>query len=223
MPTTEERLSITTPRAEVSAALAAPAGAVAMMVVAHGAGGDMGSAFLRGFTGAMNEERIATMRFNFPYAELGRRSPDGEPALRQTWRAAVDVARERSALGLVCGGKSLGGRIASLCVADGEIDAAGLVFLGYPLHPPGAPERVRDEHLYRIGVSMLFLQGTADPFARPEVLGPVLRRLGARAEHDAIERGDHSFRVRGARLDDGEIGASLAPAAAAFVRRVTGH
>jgi hypothetical protein len=123
---------------------------------------------------------------------------------------------------VLVGGKSLGGRIASMCVADG-MPAAGLVFLGYPLHPPGKPERIRDEHLYRIQVPMLFLHGTADPFARPTLLAEVVRKLGERATLEQIEGGDHSFNVRGRRADAREVGASLAGLAAPFVRRIAGR
>ena len=100
--------------------------------------------------------------------------------------------------------------------------AAGLVFLGYPFHPPGKPERVRDDHLYRIAVPMLFIQGTADPFAKPEVVRKVLRKLGRAAEHVPIEGGDHSFNVRGRKRDAREVGETLAGLAVPFVLRVAG-
>jgi uncharacterized protein len=106
-----------------------------------------------------------------------------------------------------------------LLVADG-LPAAGLVFVGYPLHPPGKPERARDEHLGRIPVPMLFLQGTADPFARWELLEGVVERLGDRATLHPVEGGDHSFRVRGRKRADEEIGRELAEPAATFIRRV---
>jgi len=106
-------------------------------------------------------------------------------------------------------------------VADG-LPAAGLVFLGYPLHPPGKPERLRAEHLERITVPMLFLHGTRDPFAQPELLAKVLKGLGKRAEHVPIEGGDHSFNVRGVKADAREVGAGLAEHAGPFVRRVAG-
>jgi predicted alpha/beta-hydrolase family hydrolase len=218
MTTPEERIRIVAPRGEVSGAFAGPSKATAALVIAHGAGGNMDSAFLTGFARAMNGAGIATLRFNFLYTERGRRSPDPERTLREVWIAAFEAAAGRTGgVPVFAGGKSLGGRIASMCVADGELDAAGLVFLGYPLHPPGKPERVRDEHLYGIEVPMLFLQGTADPFARGEVLEPVLRRLGGRAEHAPVDGGDHSFRVKGVKRDDREIGASLAQIAAEFI------
>ena len=198
-----------------------PVGAIASLVVAHGAGAGMEHPFLAGFCRAIAEEAVATMRFNFPYAERGRRSPDTERVLRETWLAVFEVAKAAADRPVLVGGKSLGGRIASMCVADG-MPAAGLVFLGYPLHPPGRPERIRDEHLYRVEVPMLFLQGTADPFARPELVAKVLGRLGERATLEKIEGGDHSFKVRGTRTDPAEVGAGLAGLAVPFVRRVAG-
>jgi hypothetical protein len=106
-----------------------------------------------------------------------------------------------------------------MCVADG-MPAAGLVFLGYPLHPPGKTDRIRADHLPRIEVPMLFLHGSGDAFAKTDLLERVVRGLGDRATLEEIEGGDHSFNVRGAKRDPGDVGASLAPLAAAFVRRV---
>ncbi len=100
--------------------------------------------------------------------------------------------------------------------------AAGLVFLGYPLHPPGKPERVRDEHLYGIEVPMLFIEGTRDPFATAEVLDPVLAKLGDRATLYPVEGGGHSFETRGPKRDPREVAAELAPVAAAFMREHAG-
>jgi predicted alpha/beta-hydrolase family hydrolase len=198
-----------------------PADAVASLVVAHGAGAGMESPFLAGFSRAIADAGVATMRFNFPYIERGRRSPDTERVLREAWLAAFDAATADADRPVLVGGKSLGGRIASMCVADG-MPAAGLVFLGYPLHPPGKPERIRDEHLYGVEVPMLFLQGTADSLARPELVAKVVERLAERATLEEIESGDHSFRVKGRRADAAEIGAGLAELAAPFVRRVAG-
>lgn len=178
--------------------------------------------FLVGFVRAMAEHGVATARFNFHYMNAGRRSPDPEPALRAAWEEAFGGVRSMAAgLPVLVGGKSLGGRIASMCVADG-MPADGLVFLGYPLHPPGKPERIRDEHLYRIEVPMLFLEGTRDPFAQQALLAAVLDKLGARAELHAVEGGDHSFNVRGSKRDPREVGASLAEVVGPFVRRVAG-
>jgi len=135
----------------VSGAFARPAGAFATLVVAPAAGAGFDHPFLVGFTQAMDDEGVATLRFNFPYREASRRVPDRAPTAIAAWRAAMDVAIARSPGEPVwAGGKSFGGRMASMAVAAG-MPAAGLVFLGYPLHPPGKPEAMRDKHLFLAG------------------------------------------------------------------------
>jgi uncharacterized protein len=219
MPKTEDRFTFDAGRGEVSAAFARPARSIATLAIAHGAGAGLDHPFLVGFAEAMNDELVATLRFNFPYMEAGRRSPDPAPAAVAAWRAAFEVATERSPSAPVfASGKSYGGRIASMAVAEG-MPAAGLVFLGYPLHPPGRPEKIRHEHLYAIDVPMLFVQGTGDAFADPDLLARVLKKLGSKAELHAIEGGDHSFNVRGERRDARATGASVAPDVAAFIRK----
>src|SRR3990170_3194740 len=209
-------------RSAVSALWIAPKDAVAWLIVAHGAGAGMDHPFLAGFCRAIAEHGVATARFNFSYMDSGRRSPDPEPSLRAAWNEAFTGVQAMGAgLPILAGGKSLGGRIASMCVADG-MPAAGLVFLGYPLHPPGKPERIRDAHLYRVRGPLLFLEGTRDPFARPESLARVLARLGDLAELYPVEAGDHSFNVPGRKRDPREVGAELAVVAGPFVRRVAG-
>jgi predicted alpha/beta-hydrolase family hydrolase len=215
----EESLRIDTVKGPVSAIYARPRSPSATIVVAHGAGAGLDHPFLVGFARACQEQGLATLRFNFPYLEAGRRAPDTEAVLRDAWSAAFEVASARRKKEPVwASGKSLGGRIASMAAADGQIDPAGLVFLGYPLHPPGKPERIRDEHLYRVGVPMLFLQGTSDPFATPALLQRVVDKLGDRATLVPFEGGGHSFEVRGRKRDPREVGASLAAPAAAFIR-----
>lgn len=215
----EESLRIDTVKGPMSAKYARPPSAFATLVVAHGAGAGMDHPFIAGFARACVDEGLATMRFNFPYIEAGRRSPDPEAVLRDAWRVAFGVASDRSKGEPVwASGKSLGGRIASMCAADAEIHPAGLVFLGYPLHPPGRPERIRDEHLYRIEVPMLFLQGTSDPFASTDLLRRVVKKLGDRATLVPFEGAGHSFEVRGRKREAREVGAALAPHATAFIR-----
>ena len=220
MATPEARRDLEVGDTTVGSAWIEPTDAVATLVVAHGAGAGMDHPFLVGFCRAMGERGVATVRFDFVYMDRGRRSPDPERVLRDAWLAAFEAA---GAAGrpVLAGGKSLGGRIASMCVADG-MAAAGLVFLGYPLHPPGKPERIRDEHLYRIDAPMLFLHGSNDPFASGGLLREVVRKLGDRAMLVDVEGGDHSFNVRGHREDPRDVGAGLAEPAAAFVRRVMG-
>jgi predicted alpha/beta-hydrolase family hydrolase len=220
--TPEERIAIAVGDGTVSGAFARPDGAFAALVLAHGAGAGLDHPFMTGFSGAANDEGLGTLRFNFPYMEAGRRTPDRAPAAIAAWGAVFDEAVSRfPGLAVWAGGKSYGGRIASMGVAEG-MPAAGLVFLGYPLHPPGKPDRVRDEHLYGISVPMLFLEGTADPFATPEVLRPVLAKLGDRATLHEVEGGGHSFEVRGTKRDPRAVAAALAPVVAGFMRTHAG-
>jgi hypothetical protein len=136
--------------------------------------------------------------FNFPYTEQGRRLPDRAPTLEACFRDVIAAIRARADLGtgpLVIGGKSMGGRIASHLAAQGLADLAGLVALGYPLHPPGRPEQLRALHLARIRQPMLIVQGSRDAFGTPEELRPALVPLGATATLQVVEGGDHSFKV----------------------------
>ena len=192
-----------------------------MVVLGHGAGSGMESPFMAGIAGALVGLGLAVARFDFPYMHAGRRAPDAAPALLETWRLARAAVADRIDLPLVAGGKSLGGRIASMAVADG-MPAEALVFLGYPLHPPGRPEKLRTEHLERVPVPMLFLQGSRDAFAQPDLLAATVKQLGTRAELVEVDGGDHSFRVPGGERDGAAIGAGLAPAVARFVAGVVG-
>jgi predicted alpha/beta-hydrolase family hydrolase len=185
-----------------------------VLALAHGAGGTMENPLLEGFARGLSEAGVTCLRFNFAYSERGKKAPDREPLLREAWGAAWAAARDLGSPAWV-GGKSLGGRIASMMVADGSLDADGLVFVGYPLHPPGKPERIRDAHLDAIEGPMLFLQGTADPFARWDLVTSAVERVGATLH--PVEGGDHSFRVRGTPRDDAGTGSALGEVAARFI------
>ena len=222
MATPEERFTFEAGRGPVTATWAHPAKAKATLVIAHGAGGNLDGPFLVGCSRALNEAGIATMRFNFDYTEAGRKSPDAEGTLRKAWLAAFAEASrrsKRSKLPVFAGGKSMGGRYASMCVADDAMPASGLVFLGYPMHPPGRPEKLRDAHLYGIEVPMLFIEGTRDPFVHPiSQLREIVAKLKAPVQMHEIEGGDHSFRIKGADNDDRLIGATIASVVASFIR-----
>ena len=211
-------LNIETTRGPVGALWAWPPGARGAVVVAHGAGGDMTGALLEGFASCLYEATFGTLRFNFPYKEQGRKAPDGTSVLVDAYEAATATARSMvGEKALFVGGKSMGGRIASMAVADG-LTANGLVFLGYPLHAPGRTHQTRDEHLYRIREPMLFLQGTEDPFARFDLIEQVVARLGRWAVLHPVEGADHSFRVKGSRRDDAETGRLLGSVTARFIQ-----
>jgi uncharacterized protein len=211
----EDRFAVATPRGDVTAAWHDAEGPT--LIVGHGAGAGMDHPFIVGFCDAVAAEGIAAVRFNFPYMEAGRRSPDQSKNAIAAFRAVFEVAAGRGGGRQVLGGgKSYGGRIASMAAAEG-MPAAALVFLGYPLHPPGKPDQIRDEHLYGLSIPMLFLHGTKDPFADPARLANVVARLGERATLVDIEGAGHSFE-RSRKDDAREVGASLAPIAAGFVR-----
>lgn len=218
MPNTETPLTIPVGETEVSALHIRSGKPWATLAVAHGAGAGMEHPFLQGFANAMADEGVSTLRFNFPYREAGRRFPDRPPAAIATWRAAMDTAAGLSdGEPLWAAGKSFGGRMASMAVAEG-MPARGLVYLGYPLHAPGKPEKLRDEHLYGVTVPMLFLQGTRDTFATKELLESVVAKIGSTATLQWCEDADHSFAVKGLKRGAAEVGASLAPAVARFLR-----
>lgn len=225
MAITESALTLTVGDAETSGIYARPESPFATIVVAHGAGAGMDHPFLSGFTRAMNDDGAATLRFNFPYREAGRKFPDRPPKAIATWRAAMEEAKNRSDGEPVwAAGKSFGGRMASMAVAEG-MEAAGLVYLGYPLHPPGKPEKIRDEHLYGLTLPMLFLQGTRDTFATSNKLESVVAGVGPSATLLWVDGGDHSFNVAGNKRPAEEVGASLAAPAAEFIRvqKNSGH
>lgn len=166
-----------------------------VVALGHGAGGTRRTPFLVRFAEALAASGRRVLLYNFPYSEARRRLPDKPPRLEATVRAVSDCARERlGAARVVLGGKSMGGRMASQAVAAGTA-ADGLVFLGYPLHPPGQPVRLRDAHLDALRVPLLFVQGTRDAFAQWDLLEGVLARLGTRATLHTVSDGDHSFAV----------------------------
>jgi predicted alpha/beta-hydrolase family hydrolase len=183
---------------------AAPAGADVSLILGHGAGAGQTSAFMVKFAAALASRGIETITFNFAYTEAGRRVPDRNDRLEAAWRRMIAAYRDgelgAQARRLAIGGKSMGGRIASQVAADKDEGAgkgiAGLVFLGYPLHPPGRPDKLRSAHLPQICAPMLFVQGSRDTFGTPPELAPILKTLRAPAELCVIEDGDHSFKVR---------------------------
>ncbi|HEV3473384.1 MAG TPA: alpha/beta fold hydrolase [Actinomycetota bacterium] len=164
------------------------------IVLGHGAGAPLDSDYMAFFATELAQRGYRVVRFNFPYMEAGRRAPDKQPVLIQTFRAVVEETSADADL-LIVGGKSMGGRIASHAVAEG-MTSDGVVFLGYPLHPPGRPERIRDAHLRDIKIPMLFVEGTRDPFCPLDTLESVRGDLPAPTEVLVIEDGDHSLKVR---------------------------
>ena len=213
-----EQLIIPVGEGSISAVHTAPTEPEVLIVVAHGAGTGMDHPFLTGFTGALNDGGAATLRFNFPYREAGRKFPDRAPLAVAAWKSVMAAAEARAEGRPVWAcGKSYGGRMASMAAAEG-MPAAGLAYLGYPLHPPGKPDKLRDGHLYGLTLPMLFLQGTRDTFALPGELEPVAGRIGPTARVLRIEGANHSFEVRGRKRPPEQIGAELAAPVLDFIR-----
>lgn len=169
------------------------------LILGHGAGSGQMSSFMVNFSNELASRGIDTVTFNFLYTELGRGAPDRNDALETCYRAVIEGVRKHGKLKnnkLAIGGKSMGGRIASQVAASGEVaDIAGLVFLGYPLHPPGNPEKLRSAHLPDIKSSMLFIQGSRDTFGTEAELRPIVKKLRGRATLYVVEGGDHSLKV----------------------------
>jgi predicted alpha/beta-hydrolase family hydrolase len=182
---------------DVSGLLLRPSNARLLYVLAHGAGAGMRHPFLESIAQRLAERSIATLRYQFPYMEQRARRPDPPAVAAAAVRAAViEAARVAPGLPLVAGGKSFGGRMTSTAQAEDPLPGVrGLVFLGFPLHPPGRPGDVRAEHLAQVRIPMLFLQGDRDDFADLKLLKPVVKRLGERATLYVVEGGDHSFKV----------------------------
>ena len=182
---------------KVSAILDRPQSPTAFVVIGHGAGASMRHPFLEGLVGRLLDRQVATFRYQFPYTEAGRKRPDHPSRLLPTVRAAVAAgAREADTLPLFAGGKSMGGRMTSTAASDSPLDGVrGLVFFGFPLHPPGRDSIERADHLAGVEVPMLFLQGTRDRLARLDLIGRVTGGLAERATLHTVESGDHSFHV----------------------------
>src|SRR2546423_1351377 len=168
------------------------------IVLGHGAGANQLSGFMRLFASGLAERGFDVVTFNFLYAEQGRKIPDPAPRLEACYRAVIDaVVKHKKLKGnrLIIGGKSMGGRIASqVAAADGE-NIDGLVFLGYPLHPPGRLDKLRSEHLPKIKAPMLFVQGSRDAFGTMGEIAGIIRKLKLQADLYAVEGGDHSLKV----------------------------
>jgi predicted alpha/beta-hydrolase family hydrolase len=174
----------------------------AALVLAHGAGAGQTSPFMVRFARGMALRGISTATFDFPYIAAGRKVPDRAPVLEQSWREAVEAARaEFAGLPLIIGGKSMGGRMASHIASQGCEGLDGLVFLGYPLHPPGQPEKRRDAHLPAIHERMLFVQGSRDAFGTSAEIAAMFPSL-ERAELHEVAGGDHSFKISGRKGDN---------------------
>lgn len=222
--TSPERLTIAVNANEVvSGLLLVPEHHGACLVLAHGAGAGMTHPFMSAIATGLCERGIATLRYQFPYMEKGSRRPDAPPIAQATVRAAVAEAQARlPSVSLFAGGKSFGGRMTSQGQAASALPGvAGLAFLGFPLHPAGKPAVARAEHLRRVDVPMLFLQGTRDTLADASLIEQVTTDLGQRTSLTMIPDADHSFHVpaRTGRTD-AAVRTELLDVLAAWIDRV---
>jgi len=199
--------------------------AVATLVLAHGAGAGQIHPFMTSYAKALAALGLDVVTFNFPYMDAKRRLPDSASVLEGCYRDVIGVVQREVASagrGLFVGGKSMGGRIATqVAAADATLSVTGLVLLGYPLHPPGRPDKRRDAHLPRIGRPTLFVQGSRDTFGTPAELQPVLESMSPVPTLFVVEGGDHSFRISGGGRQQAVSDARVQQAIAEWIGRVT--
>ena len=196
-----------------------PAHPLALFVFAHGAGAGQRHPFMVAYARSLAEQGIDVVTFDFPYMVNGRRAPDRPPVLEAAFRTAVEGARHgREALPLFIGGKSMGGRMATHLAAAGTT-TAGVITLGYPLHPPGQPDKKRIAHFPDIRIPWLIVQGERDTFGTPEELVPELAAVPGTVRLEVIAGGDHSLAVRGRRAE--AVRADVVATMLDFIRRST--
>ena len=193
----------------------------AVFVLAHGAGAGQMSRFMVEAAGGLAGRGVTTATFDFPYVTAGRKVPDRAPVLERAWRDAIDAARTQFGdLTLFIGGKSMGGRIASHVASQGGAGPLqGLVFLGYPLHPPGKPEQRRDAHLPAILEPMLFVQGSKDVFGTASEIHALLPVLPHATLHE-VAGGDHSFKVPGGKTKQEPVFTSILDTVVTWMREI---
>jgi predicted alpha/beta-hydrolase family hydrolase len=207
---------------EVSAILLRPAKPRWLLVLAHGAGAGITHPFLEALATELAAASVATFRYQFPYMEQRRRAPDRPPVLTATVAAAVRAAAKAApGLPLWAGGKSMGGRMTSTAAAQHPLEGVhGLVFFGFPLHPPDRPGTKRGDHLVGVNLPMLFLQGTRDTFADLKLLRPICAKLGPTATLHVIEGADHSFHVlKSSGKTDAQVFRELAETTATWAQK----
>jgi predicted alpha/beta-hydrolase family hydrolase len=196
----------------------------AIFICGHGAGGHMGDRALAGLSAALSPRGIDVVRFNFLYRERGSASPDPMPRLLKCFSAVVASVREelRPDL-LVIGGRSMGGRAASVLAAEGH-PCHGVLLFAYPLHPPGRPEKLRDAHLSSIKVPVLCFNGTRDDFCRRDLMEAAVAPIGKRWTMHWLEGADHSFRVpkRSGKTDE-DVLAEVADITEDWTSRLSGQ
>jgi predicted alpha/beta-hydrolase family hydrolase len=210
----------------VSALLLRPPRARACFVLAHGAGAGMTHEFMEQLAAGLGKRDIATLRYQFPYMEKASKRPDPPAVAHAAVRAAVaEAARCCPGFALIAGGKSFGGRMTSQAQATAPLAGVhGLAFVGFPLHPAGKPSVERAKHLGDVHIPMLFIQGTRDKLAEPQLIEPLVKRLGASASLHPVLEADHGFHVlaRSGR-NDGDVMDEIADSLATWIAAIAGH
>jgi predicted alpha/beta-hydrolase family hydrolase len=223
--TRTEQLSFEAGTGPVSALLDLPARPRALVALGHGAGAGMRHPFLAAMASLLADRGVGCLRYQFPYMEAGKSRVDSPAVAHAAVRAASKEAKRRTPkLPLFAGGKSYGGRMTSETVAESPIDyVRGLIFLGFPLHPPGKPEAAveRGRHLWAVNLPMLFLQGTRDEFAQLDLIRPHVKRLGKLARLHLIDGANHSFKVPASTgRKDSDVRTELADVIAAWIGEI---
>ena len=217
------KFTATPEEGEVSALFLRPQEAEALLLLAHGAGSDMRHRSMEELSQALADQGIATFRYNFPYKEKpGGAGPNNKSVLTATVRAAAEAAHQAADdLPLFAGGRSFGGRMTSLAASQSPLpNVRGIVFFAFPLHPPGKPGTERAGHLFKVGIPMLFLQGPRDKLAAPELLEPIVKKLGEPATLHMVAGADHSFKVlKSSGRTEKDVIDELAITAAGWIRK----
>lgn len=192
----ELKFLATSSKGEVSALLVRPADATHLLVLGHGASSNMRTPMLTTIAEHLATKKIATFRYNFPYSE-NKRGRDPNPVCVATIKSAVVAAKHAAPdLSLLAGGHSFSGRMTTTAASEEPLEnVVGLVLFAFPLHPPGAPDTKRADHLSNVTIPMLFLSGTRDPLGELNLLEPVIAKLGQRAKLHLLDTADHSFKV----------------------------
>jgi predicted alpha/beta-hydrolase family hydrolase len=194
------------------------------VILGHGAGANQLSGFMRMVAEGLAARGLDAVTFNFLYTEQGRKVPDPKPRLEACYRAVIDAVLSHRRLKknrLLIGGKSMGGRIASQVAALDGKDIAGLVFLGYPLHAPGRPDKLRAEHFQDVSAPLLFVQGSRDAFGTPDEIRAATSKMKLRSQFYVVDAGDHSFKVpKSAGVPQQEVYEKVMDEIAAWARRL---
>lgn len=196
MDTKELKFTATAEKGEVSALLMRPDGATHLLVLGHGASSNMRTPLVTTLAEHLAKRNIATLRYNFPYSEKGG-GRNSQATVTETIRNAVKAAREAAPeLPIIAGGHSFSGRMTSTAQSEVPLEGVkGLVFFSFPLHPAGAPDTKRADHLAAVKIPMLFLSGTRDALAELRLLEPTVKGLGKNATLHLLDTGDHSFKI----------------------------